>query len=222
MPNERKKRNVSAPSGAPPLRHQRALRRPSWSRTGPYTSTSPSRHATLVPNGTGLPSPRQQLAPLGDSAEKLVHAALEPRRVGRLDLQAGQHVLPDAGRRKQRAGTQFAQVALYGLRAFRAVARRADHEAGAQREHRVADPAHRQVTQPVVSAPHRFHAGEAFRRGDHVAMTEQHALGPAGGAGRIGDQCDVVGATLVAVRARSSRDAPCRRRVPQLPPPQTI
>ncbi len=28
-------------------------------------------------------------------------------------------------------------------------------------------------------------------------MTEQHALGPAGGAGRIGDQCDVVGATLV-------------------------
>src|SRR3989304_1316539 len=34
-PKERKKRNVSGPSGAPPVYAQRARRRPSWSRTGP-------------------------------------------------------------------------------------------------------------------------------------------------------------------------------------------
>ena len=34
-PIDRKNRNVSGPSGAPPVSAQRARRRPSWSRTGP-------------------------------------------------------------------------------------------------------------------------------------------------------------------------------------------
>ncbi len=92
---------------------------------------------------------------------------------------------------------QLAQVALHRLRALRAIAGRARHHARAERIRHVADPAHRQIAQPVVAAVDRLDRMEDLGGGDHVGVTQHHALGAARGARRIGDHRDVVGVPLV-------------------------
>ena len=197
MPNERKKRNASAP--------ERRAARQAPARVAQAELVAHRAVDEELAQPVGEPRGgrdrlailHQQLAPLGDAAEILVHAPLEPGGVGRLDLEVGQHVLPDARRREQRAGTQLAQVALHGLRAFRAVAGGAHHQAGREREHGVAHPAHRQVAQPVVARLDILDADEALGGRDHVAVAQEHALGTARRAGGVGDQRHVLGASLL-------------------------
>src|SRR3990170_2472416 len=147
----------------------------------------------------------EDLRLLGDAAEALEDPALEPRRVGRLHLHRGEHVLPDPRGREHGRGPELAQVALDSFRALRAVDREAHDQAQGQGVERVPHPRHRKVRQPFVVGPDILRLHGAVGRRDVVGVGEHGPLGAARRARRVADPRDVVGVALGDLRLEIAR-----------------
>ena len=137
-----------------------------------------------------------QLNALGDAAEEIEDMALQWGGVGRPDRDLGQRVLPVARRRQGDGRAQLAQVALQGLGLFREVDRKADPHMERQREHRIADPGHRQIRQMLVARPDAFGRRKPFGHAQEIGVAQHHPFGPRGGARGVGEQRQIVGLAL--------------------------
>ena len=167
-------------------------------------------HAGEGRAGRTCPRARRISARSAAAHERSNTQRLSRRRIRGAHLHAGEHVLPDAGRGQHRGGPELAQVALHRLRALRAVHREPDHQVHDEGVERVTHPGHRQIGQPVVVQPDVLGLDERVAGLDHVGVRQHGALGRAGGAGRVGEERDIVQPALVDLGLEVARDA--RRR----------
>ena len=122
-----------------------------------------------------------------------VGAALEGRGVLGHHLHVRHHLLPDAGRRHDRLGSDLAQVLAHGLRLLGEVDHEPDRERRRHRHHLLADPRQGQERHVVVVGRHRVGPLQLVRHRQEVGVGEHRQLGPAGGAGGRAQEGDVVG-----------------------------
>ena len=118
---------VGAERGAPSVSPARAAQ-PELVAHRPVYQDFPDHQAKTLHQRRPFARAVGDLDPLGEAAEGFECPALQPTRIGGANPQLGQHVLPDPRRRQCHGRPQFAQIALDGFGAFRAIAGKADEQ----------------------------------------------------------------------------------------------
>ena len=137
------------------------------------------------------------LAPAPRHADEIMeHAALDGTRVFHAHHGGGEQVLINARRRERIRGADLAPVLDHGLAGLRAI----DAEAGdvglRVGENVVADPGERQIGDHLLVLAEAVVGVAVLRRNEHVVVGEHHALGAAGGAGRVEHDREVAALAL--------------------------
>ena len=139
---------------------------------------------------------------LRDVDEVAEQLALQPAGVLHADGDAGEQPLEDARRREIEGRPDLAQVLRHRLGAFRAVHAEAGDIALRVVEIVVADPGERQVGEHAVALAEIVERRRVARGADGSPRLQHHALGAAGGAGRVEHDADFVAACRQRCRLR--------------------
>jgi len=117
-----------------------------------------------------------ELRPLRHLPEELEDAALCRAGIRGAHHDLGQRVLPLPRRRQRDRRPDLAHIAAQRLRLFREVDGEPDMHVHREREQRIANPGHRQVSDMLVTGAEAFRRGKHLGRVQQIGMRQHHAL----------------------------------------------